>query len=102
MAEQVVYSTDQKSSRVKHVSGEVALDGTNPTPVDVAGKLRKVVSVNVTIRNATAPALGLSLVTYDIVGTVVNFYGWEPTLAADTTLVASTDTETISYDIVGY
>jgi len=101
MAE-VVLAPDSKSSRTKVVAGEVALDGANPTPVDVAGKLSTVVSVHVSLKNGSAPGVGTSVLTYDIDGTTVNVYAWKVTASGDATLIASTGTETISYQIIGH
>lgn len=101
MAE-VIFHPDGITNRVKVVAGEIALDGSNPTDVNVAGKLSTIVSVSVSLLNATAPGTGMSTVTYSKSGTVVSFYAWKPTATADTALVASTDTETVSYQIIGY
>ena len=100
---QVIVAPEVVSNKLKIVTGEIALDGTNPTPLDLSAFFKtKIVSVDISIRNASAPALGLSTVTYDIVDRLVNLFGWEPTGAGDTTLVASSDTETIAYTVVGF
>jgi hypothetical protein len=89
-----------KLTREAFETGEVALDGTNPTPV-VTG-FDVITSVTITQKLAVAPGLGASVFTYDAVGGTVNIYAWQPTGAGDTTLVASTDTDTVAYLITGY
>lgn len=101
MAE-VVFSPDHKTNRVKVVAGEVALDASNPTPISVAGKLRTIVSVKISLRNASTPGVGTSILTYDISDETVNVYAWKVTSSSVTTLIASDGTETFSYEIVGF
>jgi hypothetical protein len=86
-------------TEVKLVAGEVALDGTNPTPISTG--LRTVTAVALTLRGAGAPGDGTSAVTYEISGGIVNVYAWRPTSGTDPTLVASTGTEPVGYVIVG-
>jgi len=101
MAE-VVFSPESKSNRVKVVSGAKALDASNPTAVSVAGKMRSVVSVQLTLLDATAPGVGTSVLTYSVSGTAVSVYAWKPTSSSNPTLIASTGTETFSYTVIGY
>lgn len=83
----------------KVARGETALDGTNPTPA--ATGLASIVSCAVSIKTTTAPALSTSVVTYDTSVGTVNLYGWKPTGAGDTTLIASTGTDTVGWVCVG-
>lgn len=81
------------------VAGEVALDGSNPTPI--ASGLTTVTSVELALKKNSAPGVGTSVLTYDVSGGTVNVYAWKPTSNADPTLIASTGTETFSYVIRG-
>jgi len=100
MAEKVLFP-DGLTNRVKLVVGEVALDGSNPTAVTI-NEVDTIVGVTVSMLNASAPALGTSVITYAFTGNVLSIYAWKPTGAGDTTLVASTGTETVSYVVMGY
>ncbi len=79
--------------------GETALDGTNPTAI--ATGLTTVVAFVCSLKGTGAPGVGTSIVTYDISGATVNLYGWKVTGAGDTTLIASTGTETVGWIAVG-
>lgn len=87
------------SGSVKVVSGEVALDGSNPTPV--ATGLSTITAVVITQKKATAPGVGTSVFTYDTTAGTLNIYAWKPTSNSDPTLIASTGTETVSYVAFG-
>jgi hypothetical protein len=82
------------------LGGEVALDGTNPTVIDT-GRLRGVVSVALSLRSS-APGLGTSVLTYQVVGSRVDVYAFKATSASNPTLIPSTGTETFSYTVIGY
>lgn len=84
---------------LKVAAGETALDGTNPTPVTTG--LASIVSCALTIKSTSAPGLGTSVVTYGTSSGTLNMYGWKPTGAGDTTLIASTGTETIGWSCAG-
>jgi len=81
------------------ITGAVALDGTNPTPVFTG--LANLDAVSLTLGGSTAPGVGTSTLTYEVLGSTVNIYAWKPTSSADATLIASTGTETVSYALVG-
>lgn len=83
----------------KIARGTVALDGTNPTPV--ATGLTSVVACTASISSTAAPGLSTSTITVGISGTTLNLYGWKPTGAGDTTLIASTGTDSIHWHCVG-
>lgn len=83
----------------KIARGEAALDGSNPTPV--ATGLTTVVAFAATLKGTAAPALSTSVLTADISGATVNVYAWKPTGAGDTTLVASSGTESFYWIAVG-
>lgn len=95
----VILAPAAYGSKTKIYAGEVALDGSNPTPIVTPFKTIYAVSVN--LKGSAAPALTASTLTYDVSGGTVNVYAWKPTGAGDTTLVTATDTDTISYVIVG-
>ena len=81
----------------KIARGETALDGTNPTPV--ATGLTTIVSCNLTVKIATAPAV--TALTYDTSSGTLNMYAWEPTAADNTALTASSATSTVGWICVG-
>jgi hypothetical protein len=97
---QVTLAPESKSSKLKVVAGEIALDGSNPTPV--ATGLKTIVSVSLALKGTSAPGDNTSVVTYGISGGTLNLYAWKNTSGSDPTLVASTGTETVSYVVVGY
>lgn len=96
----VIIAPEARSAKSYVYAGEVALDGSNPTVVSTP--FRTIVSVTLTQKNASAPALSTSTLTYNTSGGTLNIYAWKPTGAGDTTLVASTGTETVGYVVVGY
>lgn len=83
------------------ITGEIALDGSNPTSVTTA--LATIDGVYLTLKTDTALGVSTSVVTWEegSSANVVDIYGWKPTSSADTTLIASDGTETVSYIIVG-
>lgn len=85
----------------KVARGEAALDGGNPTPI--ATGLATVIAFVATLKGTAAPALGTSVLTANIAGAAgnVDVYAWKPTGAGDTTLVASTGTESFYWTAVG-
>lgn len=83
----------------KVARGETALDGSNPTPV--TSGLTSIVSCTLTIKSASAPGLSTHVVTYGTSSGTLNMYGWKPTGAGDSTLIASTGTDTIGWVCVG-
>jgi predicted RecA/RadA family phage recombinase len=85
---------------LRMVVGEIALDGSNPTPV--ATGLSAIVGAVVALKTASAPGVGTSIVTYNTSGGTLNLYGWKVTANNDTTLIASTGTETVGYAAWGY
>lgn len=97
---QVTLAPESKSSNLKVVAGEIALDGSNPTPV--ATGLKTIVGVSLALNGTSAPGDNTSVVTYGISGGTLNLYAWKNTSGSDPTLVASTGTETVSYVVVGY
>lgn len=83
----------------KIARGETALDGTNPTPVSTG--LASITGCSLTIKATAAPGLSTSVVTYDTSTGTMNMYGWKPTGAGDTTLIASAGTDTVGWICVG-
>jgi hypothetical protein len=79
----------------KVARGEIALDGSNPTPV--ATGLTTIVSAQATIKRTSAVTSGTAFVTVDFTGSdgTLNLYAW---VLAGT---ASSGTETIEWVAVG-
>jgi hypothetical protein len=88
------------ANEIKVVSGEIDLDGSNPTTVTTG--LSAIVSAGITLKQATAPGVGTSHFTYDTDGTTLSIYAWKVTSNSNPTLVASAGTETVGYVVVGY
>lgn len=97
---QATLSPETKSSKLKMVAGEIALDASNPTPV-VTG-LTTIVGVGLAIKGTSAPGDNTSVLTYGASGGTLSIYAWKNTSGTDPTLVASTGTETVSYVVMGY
>ena len=79
-----------------------ALDGSNPTPITTG--LSTVVSSVVTLSGSSAPALSTSVLSSantNYATGALAVYAWKPTGAGDTTLVASTGTESFNWIAVG-
>lgn len=86
----------------KIARGTTALDGSNPTPVTTG--LATVVSATVTLEGSAAPGVGTSLLTQSTANWstgALAVYAWKVTSTSDTTLVASTGTETFDWVAVG-
>ena len=83
----------------KIARGEIALDGSNPTPVTTG--LTTIVSAAVALKGTSAPGVGTSIVTYGVSGGTLNIYAWKPTGSGDCTLIASTGTETVGWVAIG-
>lgn len=81
------------------VGGSVALDGSNPTAI--ATGLSTITGFSATLQGSSAPGLGTSTLTHIVSGGNVSVYAWKPTSAVDTTLIASTGTETIRWTATG-
>jgi len=86
----------------RFAAGRTALDGTNPTPV-VTG-LSSVLAATVTLENASAPGVGTSVLTLDNTDYAtgqLDVRAWKVTATGDSTLIASTGTETFDWVAVG-
>ena len=95
-----IINLESKSTREYIEAGEIALDGSNPTPI--ATSFSTVTGVARALKGTAAPGVGTSALSYGISGGTVNVYGWKVTSSSDTTLIASTGTETVGYVITGY
>jgi hypothetical protein len=84
-------------SGYKISTGEVALTGTNP--VAVATGLTSIASCVLTLKSTTAPTT--AVLSYGSSGGTLNVYGWMPTNATTTTLIASTGTGTVGWSCRG-
>lgn len=83
----------------KIARGETALDGSNPT--SVAHGLTTCVAFTAVLKGTAAPGVGTSVLTANINGANVDVYAWKVTSSSDTTLVASTGTESFYWVAVG-
>lgn len=83
----------------KIARGSSALDGANPTPMSPG--LTTLVACVVSLNGTAAPGVGTSIVTSNVATTTLNVYAWKVTTSADTTLIASTGTETVNWVCVG-
>lgn len=83
----------------KVAQGETALGGSNPTAVTTG--LSTITACELTIKLATAPGVGTSIVTYGSSSGTLNMYGWKVTNSSTTTLIASTGTETVGWICFG-
>jgi hypothetical protein len=81
----------------KIARGEVALDGSNPTPV--ATGLTTIVACTVSAKKTTAPAS--EELTYNTSSGTLDIYAWQPTNASVTTKVASASTATVGWICIG-
>lgn len=77
----------------------VALDGSNPT--SVAHGLTTCLAAFATLAGTGAPGVSTCLLTAAVNGANIDVYAWKPTSNLDTTLVASTGTETFHWFAVG-
>lgn len=77
----------------------VELDGTNPT--SVAHGLTTCLAAFAQLVGSVAPGSSTSLLTCVINGANIDVYGWKPTGAALTDLVASGGTETFNWFAIG-
>ena len=91
---------EQKSSKEFVFAGEVALDGSNPTPV--VTPFKTITGAVVALKGTAAPGVGTSILTWDSSGGTLNIYAWKVTGTTDATLIASTGTETVGYVVTGY
>lgn len=100
---QGLLAPETKPSEHKIFAGEIALDGSNPTPVQTPFKT--ILGVALALKGTSAPGDNTSVLTYDAPAAspgLVNIYAWKNTSGTDPTLVASTGTETVSYVVMGY
>ncbi|MGE5500701.1 MAG: hypothetical protein ACM3W4_02110 [Ignavibacteriales bacterium] len=87
------------ASALKMAGGEIALDGSNPTPITTG--LTTITGASVALKGTAAPGVGTSVLTYGVSGGTLNVYAWKVTATGDATLIASTGTETIGWSAVG-
>ena len=91
---------ERKASREFVFSGEVALDGSNPTVV--VTPFKTILKAVVSLKSSSAPGVSTSVVSSTWSGGTLSIYGWKPTSSADTTLVASDGTQTVAFVVTGY
>lgn len=100
---QVVVAPEVKSNRLKIAAGEVDLDGTNPTPVNLSSVFKTaIVAVLLTVKGTTALGDNTIVAWYNTTGTLLDIYGGKNTSSVDPTIANATGNETISYIAVGY
>ena len=101
----------RKSTQEHVVTGEVALDGSNPSTISLPSLHAAITGVSVSLKGSSAPGVGTSVLTYDYTAgsesgpggtSSLDVYAWKVTGAGDATLIASTGTETVSYVVTGY
>ena len=99
-----VIAPQKKFTREYMESGSVALDASNPTVVTTSFSV--ITACVVSMEDDTAPALGTSIVTAVPANvanaSTISIYAWLPESSDDTTLVASTGTETVHWLATGY
>ena len=99
-----VVGSNKTSSNERLETGSVALDASNPTTVTTG--LSTITACGATLQGSAAPGLGTSIVTAlkaNVVdASTVALYAWKVTGAGDTTLIASTGTETVDWWATGY
>ena len=88
------------ANNTETIGGETTLDGSNPTAVSTG--LSTITGVTLTLEGSSTPGVGTSILTYAVSGGTLSIYAWKVTSSSDTTLVASTGTEDVSYTVVGY
>jgi hypothetical protein len=84
------------------VVGTVSLDGSNPTPIALAGHMSAVDAAVVSMEGAGTPGLDPTLLSSALSGTTVNVYAWKPGGAGALTLEASEDaTRLVNFIAIG-
>jgi hypothetical protein len=94
-----VVTSDQP---MRFVTGVIALDGGNPTPVTTG--LSIVVGGGATIKATVAPGVATQVVTANwasTLGGTMNLYSWKPTGTGDCTMVAGDGTENVQWWAIG-
>jgi hypothetical protein len=84
-------STGRGLRGMRQVMGVVQLDGSNPTPIALAGYLGTVQGCVVTLVGSAAPGDDAFTFSYTVSGTTVSLYAWMFISGTDPTLVASTN-----------
>ena len=87
------------SYKIARSAAPVALDGSNPTTV--AHGLTTCVAAVATLTGSTALGSGTHSLTCVINGANIDVYGWKPTGAALTSLLASDGTESFNWLAIG-
>lgn len=77
------------------IYGEVQLDGSNPTPVNLAAYLTTVKGAVASLRTGAIPTDALMGVTVGISAATLNIYAWQNTTGTDPTPAASTDNSAV-------
>lgn len=77
------------------VHGEVQLDGSNPTPVNLAAHLTTVKGAVASLKTAAIPTDAIMGVNVGVSGATLNLYAWG-TSGTDPTPTASTDNTAVA------
>ncbi len=85
--------------KIARSAAPVALDGSNPT--SVAHGLTTCIAAFAQLSGSGAPGAGTSVLSCVINGANIDVYGWMPTGAALTGLIASTNTESFHWFAIG-
>ncbi len=89
------------ATSLRVTGGAAALDGSNPTPVVTGLTTILAFSVNLAVSAIGGSGLSTSVLTGVISSGTLNVYGWKPTGAGDTTLIATDGTDSFSWLAVG-
>ena len=96
MATITVHVDSGRSIRRRRVIyGEVTLDGSNPSDIDLSDYMTEVLGGVVTDKRTDTPGLDPVIFTTSPSGSTLNVYAWKPTGSGDVTLVASTDSDDV-------
>jgi hypothetical protein len=84
------------------VAGEVILDGSGGTPIDLSTYLSSIDNAVVSLQGAVTPGLDPMIITQSISGATLTVWPWKPTGSGDVTLIASTNnTDVVSFIAIG-
>jgi hypothetical protein len=104
-ADFVVSRTTSRAGKRRVIVGTVTLDGSNPTPVALAGYVSALDGGVVSINGSGAPGADPTAVTCLVNGTTLDVYAWKATTAGaggNADMIASTNnTRLIDFIAIG-
>lgn len=80
---------------IRMVAGEVQLDGSNPTPVDLSAYMGACLGGVVSLDASAPPGIDPSVVASSVSGAVLNIEAYKITATGDGTLIDSTNSTAI-------